>query len=471
MKKIFLLLLLGLGTLSCEDNLTEQPFSFITDQNFFRSERDAQTGLNAVYDVLRERSYYGENVIRLLEVNSDYVVPFALVSVYSIESDANTFSSANNLIRDWWRTIYRGVNRANLVIRRVPPVPGMSDAAKTRAVAEAKFLRALFYFDLVRSFGPVPLLTQPTEDLGNLRVERQPTAAVYAQIETDLKEAVAGLPASYTGADIGRATAGAAKAMLAKVYLTNKKWAEAAGLAGEVVKSNTYSLFPDYRDAFRPETKNGREHLFSVQFSCVDLAFGSAYSSFLAIDFTYPIGQTNQGNYFVTPAFANTFEPGDARKAVSVLTQRAGPDGKIYQQRFGIHTDKFWDDRPCGRGEARNNWPLLRYADVLLLYAEALNEVGGPTADAYGAINQVRTRAKLPALANLNQAQFRDAVALERALELSFEGHRRWDLLRTGKYQQAMQAAGVRTSPQYELFPIPLEERDVNPSLTQNTGF
>ncbi len=471
MKKLLSLLALCLSSLACEDNLAEQPFSFITDQNFYKSERDAQSGLNAVYDILRERSYYGESVIRLLEVNSDYVVPFALVSVYSIESDANTFSSANTLIRDWWRTIYRGVNRANSVIKRVPQVPGMSDTGKTRAVAEAKFLRALFYFDLVRSFGPVPLVTEPTENLDNLRPERQAITAVYTQIETDLKDAIAGLPVSYTGADIGRATSGAAKAMLAKVYLTNKKWAEAAQLSGEVVKSNTYSLFADYRDTFRPETKNGREHLFSVQFSCVDLAFGSPYSSFLAIDFTYPIGQINQGNYFIAPAFATAFDPADARKAVSVISQRAGPDGKVYQQRFGLATDKFWDDKPCGRGEARNNWPLLRYADVLLMYAEALNEAGGPTADAYGAINQVRTRAKLPALANLNQSQFRDAVAMERAFELSFEGHRRWDLLRTGKYQQAMQAAGVKTSPQYELFPIPLEERDVNPNLTQNTGF
>jgi len=340
----------------------------------------------------------------------------------------------------------------------------------------------LMYFNLVRAFGDVPLITTPTSDVVNVKRPRDGVDKIYGQIIQDLKEAEGVLPLKYTVAgEIGRATLGAAKSILAKVYLTLKDYTNAAAKAKEVIDSKAFSLVTNYKDVFLPEKKNGPEHIFSTQYSCVLNTYGSPMAEAFAIVFTYPIQQAG-GFHYVTPFHVNTYTPGDVRKEVNVVTEGRNPQtGAIVKPGAdqGPGSGKYWDPQACGRQQARNNFMVVRYADVLLMYAEALNELSGPTAEAYAAINQIRARARGGVavttgpqdLSGLTKEQFRDAVLQERSWELCFEGHRRWDLIRTGKYIEVLQKAGVPVEQKNLLYPIPQNEIDVNPALQQNPGY
>lgn len=467
---------------SCSKNLKEEPYSFLGEENSFESASDAVTALNAVYDRLRTiygSATYGLIMTNLADLNSEELMVREDGGATTLEIDKNLYTSFNPIFDNFYTNSYLLIDRANRVIINVPKI-NMDAAKKGRVVGEAKFLRALAYFNLVRAFGDVPLVIQPTTDVVNVAVARTSTDSVYAQILADLRDAEAAqLPDKYTAAgEVGRATIGAVKTLLAKVYLTRKDFANAAAKAKEVIDANTYKLFPDYKDIFVPENKNGMEHIFSVQYSCLRSDYGSPMARNFAIYFSYPINQDG-GAYQAYPAYADSYLPTDYRKKITIITEKVNPaTGALVQSRTGPHVDKYWDPSPCGANSARNNFIVLRYADVLLMYAEALNEINGPTAEAYDAINQVRTRARNgdPAaepqdLSGLTQEQFRDAVLQERSWELCYEGHRRWDLLRTGKYLSTMQAFGIPATEKNLLYPIPQNERDVNAALSQNTGY
>lgn len=476
---VFLFTGLLFGTLAagCKKNLTETPYSFLGETDSYKSPADAVTAINAVYD--RLRSFYGMPMLLLSDLNADDMTIRADGGASSVELDQNTYTAANGTFDGLYTNTYLFIDRANRVIKNVPQIT-MDAAQKTKIIGEAKFLRALGYFNLVRAFGPVPLVTAPTTDVVNVAIARSSVDSIYTQIINDLKDADnAALPAKYTAAgEVGRATSGAVKSILAKVYLTRKDWANAAAKAKEVIDGGNYSLFPDYKDIFTPENKNGREHIFSVQYSCVKNTYGSAMGLNFAIFFSWPVQQSG-GSCQADEKFVASYETGDYRKKVTIITQKVNPaTGSLVLSRTGSHMDKYWDPAPCGLDQARNNFMVVRYADVLLLYAEAVNEASGPTADAYGAINQVRTRARNgdatanpQNLSGLSKEQFRDAVANERNLELCFEGHRRWDLLRTDKYITTMQAAGLPAQAKNLLYPIPQNERDVNSALAQNDGY
>lgn len=461
-------------SVSCEDNLKEEPLSFLEESNSFKTASDATSALNAVYDRLKD--VYGMNMIDLADLNSDQC-EVREENGGGSEIHKNLFNSGTRVFDTFYTNSYALIDRANRVIGNVPGIT-MDTKLRDQIIGEARFLRALAYFNLVQAFGDVPLLTVVSNDVVNVEVPRDPAKAVYDQIVADLLEAEKVLPSKYTAAsEIGRATAGAAKSILAKVYLTRKEWANAAAKAKEVIDSRSYTLVPDYRDVFVPEKENGPEHIFSVQYSCVLPQYGSAMAENFAIYFSYPINLTG-GTYQVVPAYAGSFAPGDYRKTVTVIEEKTIANGTVVKSRTGPHTDKYWDPLACAAGKARNNFIVIRYADVLLMYAEALNESGGPTAEAYDAINQVRARARngaqptvLPDLKDLTQAQFRDSVYQERAWELSFEGHGRWDMLRTGRYQARMQKIGITADEKHLLYPIPVQEMDVNPALKQNPGY
>jgi hypothetical protein len=200
-----------------------------------------------------------------------------------------------------------------------------------------------------------------------------------------------------------------------------------------------------------------------------------------AIVFTYPVQQAG-GFHYVTPLHVNSYIVGDTRKDINVVTEGRNPQtGAIIRPGAdqGPGSNKYWDPLACGRGQARNNFMVIRYSDVLLIYAEALNELNGPSAEAYGAINQIRTRARGGVnvssgpqdLKTLSKDQFRDAILQERSWELCFEGHRRWDLIRTGKYIETLTKANVPVADKNLLYPIPQNEIDVNPGLKQNSGY
>lgn len=467
---IFSLLILA----SCEKNLEEKPLSFLEKSNSFNTAADANSAISGVYD--RLKGIYGMTMINLADLNGDEC-EVREDNGGGNEIHKNLFNSGTSIFDGFYTNSYVLIDRANRVINYVPNIT-MDATQRNQIVGEAKFLRALTYFNLVRAFGDVPLVTNISNDVVNVQIPRDPVEKVYRQILQDLKDAETVLPVKYTAANQnGRATLGAAKSILAKVYLTRKEWTNAAAKAKEVIDSKTYSLFADYRDIFLPEKENGAEHIFSIQYSCTLPQYGSPMAVNFAIYFSYPINLIG-GSYQVTPRQETSYLSGDYRKDVTVINEKKIANGTVVASRTGPHMDKYWDPLACGANAARNNFLVIRYADVLLMYAEALNEVGGPTTETYSAINQVRARARKGVatvepqdLKSLTQAQFRNAVLQERSWELCFEGHRRWDLLRTGRYLDAMKAIGVVAENKHLLYPIPLNEITVNSALTQNTGY
>jgi len=335
----------------------------------------------------------------------------------------------------------------------------------------------------VRLYGDVPLiLHNPSSiDVSQLQVARTPAAQVYAQIIADLKDAT-NLPKSYSGSDIGRATGGAAHSLLAKVYVTRQDWPDALTELNAVINGGYgYALFPNYLDAFQKATKNGVEHIFSVQF---ETNLGAVNSTqYLSESFT----SFNTGTFPIDiPADSSVyklFSANDARRPVtfySSVYNAATGQTVVFSNAYTPYFNKFVDYslNPLSiQAQSGINYPVIRYADILLLYAEVQNELNGaPTSDAYNAINQVRTRAKIANLTpGLDQSDFRDSVFLERRKEFIQEGHRWFDLARQGGtvLVDALHKIPAKSaaSAKNNLFPIPLVEIQVDPLLTQNPGY
>ncbi|WP_439415937.1 RagB/SusD family nutrient uptake outer membrane protein [Larkinella sp. GY13] len=460
---------------SCsEDYLNLSPPTTIPVGQYFKSQSDITAALNGAYGGLR--GYYG-SFFAMAEVPTDNTESNPRADSFIGDFDRYSWVVTNGTITGSWSSSYAIISRCNILIEKSEAIQ-MDAALKARYQAEAKFLRALMYFNLVRFFGDVPIvLTEINTEPEAYTYNREPVTKVYEQIEKDLLEAANVLPASYTGANIGRATSGAAHALLGKAYLTNKQFDKAAATLNKVITSQTYRLLPVYDDVFRANNGNNAEIVFSVQYTRTGNKEGSNFS----IDFA-PTGAgsdivtggnpgaVNQG----TLDLFNAFEAGDTRKNVSI--QRfTGGDNPYYTRKFL--------DQPPTTNESDNDWPVIRYADVLLMYAEALNETGNTT-DALVSLNQVRSRAGLAAKAGLSQEAFRLAVEQERRVELSFEAHRWFDLVRTGRLVPVMTAyvAKYRTAGGYlvgnyqfaankALYPIPFRERSLNPNLTQNPGY
>lgn len=471
----------------CKKFLEVAPKSNISDENYFKTSADATTALNAVYSALE--GIYNYYSWYFGDVAADEATNGSLTGgLYALD-----YSITNSAIQGFWRAAYQGINFANLVIRYVPAIP-MDSTLKTRYITEARFLRGLYYFDLVRAFGAVPEITDPTLDGNseNNRVGRTSVDSIYQLIIGDLDYASRNLPVSYPAADAGRATSGAADALLARVYLYQGDYQDARDKSLEIIKSNHYHLYPNYRDLFKIENKNGQEDIFSVQYKSGNaLGGGSDLTSQFA---------TRNPNILLNGAIAGeavaaekTFYnnyPEHYRKDITMLDSFPSPyypeitaKGKA---QVGPVCMKYWDPAYGSSIGGDANWKVIRYADVLLMFAEAENELNGPTPDAYDALNQVRKRARdangdgidqvdelasLPDISGVDKDGFQKAVWRERELELCFEGLRRWDLLRTGRYLNVMRAAGKPVEDKDILFPIPYNEILVNPALKQNPGY
>ncbi|MFI5138619.1 MAG: RagB/SusD family nutrient uptake outer membrane protein [Sphingobacteriales bacterium] len=486
--KIIIALTAIYGTFSSCRKLTENPNSVIVTSQFYKTSSDAQSAVNAVYSSLNsdpagDFPLYGRQLNLLVENGSDNQI----YSPSNTNPDVRalgtaTYVSANSRVQKIWQQLYYGINRANIAIDNIPAIQ-FDTTTRARLVRESKFVRALLYFNLVRLYGDVPLvLHNPnTIDVSALLVARTPASVVYAQIIADLTDAT-NLPKSYTGANIGRATGGAAHALLAKVYVTRQDWTDALTQLNDVINGGYgYALFPNYRDAFQKTTKNGVEHIFSVQFETNLGAVNSVQylsQSFASFNVgAFPSDIPADGTLY------KLFSSNDTRRAVTFYTTQYNPATgltSVYNSSYAPYFNKFVDyslSPLTNQAQSGINYPVIRYADVLLLYAEVQNEINGaPTADAYAAINQVRTRANVPNLTSaLNQTAFRDSVFLERRKEFIQEGHRWFDLVRQGGtvLVDALHTLPAKSaaSSKNTLFPIPLVEIQLNPKLTQNTGY
>lgn len=485
----YLFLFLAFGCLTaCQPDLNLSPAGTPATSTYYLTAADADAAVTGAYNLLRN-IYRDEIIVTPNVVAADDGIPFLTGNADRVALWRYGLVPTNTFTGNIWSNAYAAIQRSNVAIARIPGI-SMDETLKGRLVGEAKFLRALHYFNLVRFFGEIPLVKGETTTLEGVEVPRSPLPDVYALIETDLKDAETVLPKSYPAADAGRATLGAAKGLLAKVYLTRAGatagspfWAQAAAKAKEVADGGGYDLWASYADVFELKNRGGKESLFEVLF-VTDLA-GTNFSTGYAPRGAPVVPNNGSGIFRVSKSLFDGYSALDKRRDVTFLTSYTNPANGQKVELSTENTDparavSFWklaDLTAKVAGNAGKSFPLLRFSDVLLIQAEALSEAnGGPTADAYAALNRVRVRAGLAPLSGLSAAQFKDAVLQERRLELCFEGNRWFDLARTGRLVEAVKAEtsfgrNPTIQPFNALFPIPQREIDANPALRQTQGY
>ena len=482
-----LTLVLAGASSACSDMLTENPRDRISTEAFFQTAADAKAGIAATYRPLSTGALWGTNLQWALNAATDEsrVGPEEenpnIVALTQLSwTTTNPYIAGSNASGGAWAGLYQMITRANLVLDKVPGIT-MDETQKAQILGEAKFLRALGYFYLVRLYGDVPLVLTP-EDQTALG-PRTAQADVFAQIVKDATEAEAALPPSWGATDKGRATKASADALLAEQYLWRKDWPNAATNAKKIIDSGLYGLQANYLNAFLPGSQNRNEEVFAAQSSS---ATGAPAIDIAAWEYPRNMNPNSNGGWGTwqpLQSFIDSYPSGDYRKEVSFFTSGLDPSGKVVT--FLPHVYKF---RPTARpGQQDVNWPIYRYADVLLMYAEALNEQG-QTAAAIGMVNQIRARARngtgaenraspadLPT--SLSQSAARAAIFDERKWELAYEGKRWFDLVRQGfnVFQAAENAdptvIPANIQPSRMVWPIPQAQIDLNPNLTQNPGY
>lgn len=493
---LFACLAIFLSLSACDSFLVEDNNSSITQDNYYANASQAQSAVDGIYENLRtftNSTGYGEAIW----VSIDLLVGHANTNG---QSDRNREFINHNAGTDHpvfsnvWDNFYNGIANANVAIANIPDVE-MDEAAKQRLLGEARFLRAFYYFQLVRLYGDIPLITEPIDASSEqLYPENTSIDSVYTQIVDDLTAAEqAGLPAVSTE---GRASTGAVKSVLANVYLTmagfplergNEYYQLAADKAEEVIDSNNYSLFEDYQYLHDRAHKNGAEFIFQVQYEG-----GIVTNGITPLVTPENEGITTFGDEFgsIRPIdpFINTYEEGDKRTEEKefYFTNYTLPDGSV--QQFGEYAiyKHFLEEAAnpeSGDQQGDNNWTVMRLPEIMLIYAEAINEAnGGPTQKAYDQINAIRERAELDPLSNLSQSEFRQAVWRERYHELSFENKAYHDIQRThmvfdlenNRFVDAFSyenTQGTTFTEKYMLWAIPSNEMQTNPNLKQNPGW
>ncbi|MEB8344760.1 RagB/SusD family nutrient uptake outer membrane protein [Flavobacteriaceae bacterium KMM 6898] len=475
--------LIGAVAISCSDSFVDVD-SFDEDtESFFNSEEDYQSALIGAYDLLQS-TYLN---VMLGEIASDNTLAGgeSATDVPGIqEVDNMTHTPINSQLRDIWSWMFAGVNRANYILEFKDKT---EFAGKEQVLAEATFLRAYYYFELVKWFGDVPLSVDKRLLFGDQDIaERTPKSEVYAQIELDLIFAAANLPAVQS--ETGRATKGAAQALLGKVYLYQNKFTEAASVLEEVITSGPYDLVTDYNSIFEQGGENNIESVFEVQytdvegagFGCLQCSEGNVAVGFNGIrNYTGPDFDSGFSFNVPTQEAYDAFETGDIRRDVAVLNIVTWADqtGATYVEGFehtGFYNRKYIARKgDLNTGDANltnpNNYRAIRFADVLLMAAEANNrKTASDDIKAQTYLNRVRDRAELDPIVATG-ASLTNAIYDERRVELMGEGHRFFDLVRTGNAAQVI--TGFSTG-KNELFPIPSIEIELTGNRwAQNQGY
>ncbi|MFD1143740.1 RagB/SusD family nutrient uptake outer membrane protein [Larkinella insperata] len=477
-KKVFLLLFLAATVSSCKDFLALTPEHQISDQTFYKSQNDFETALLGVYSTFRGL-FSSSTVLYLTELSTDNAeIQWSSPSANEMQMDQNAVVSTNGFIQGVWNTCLYTISRSNAIINRIDAVD-FDPATKDRIKGEARFLRAYSYFYLVRLFGNVPLIQQEFSSPAQVAaadLSLKPAEQIYEEILRDLSEAETLLPAS-TPTDRTRASRLMVKAVLGKVYLTRKNYDLAAAKLKEVIEANQYALVANYRTLFTNGNNNLSESLFEVQFA-PGRSIGNNFSALFTPAITsMAIFQSNlqgAGRIVPTQDIIRAYEPGDLRKAASTSDSVILINGRKSYSPYGL---KFVDFRAIDLSDGSVTFTEMRYADVLLMYAEVLNEQG-KTTEALPFINPIRKRAGLTDLTGLNQAALRLALEKERRVEFLHEGQRWFDLVRTGRAQPVLNAHFASQNLSFRLddfeliFPIPQNEVDLNPTtIKQNPGY
>ncbi|MEQ9443230.1 MAG: RagB/SusD family nutrient uptake outer membrane protein [Cyclobacteriaceae bacterium] len=472
-----------LGLFACSDEeLDLYPKTEITEGNFYQTEdqlilavNDVYRQMGNIYDAGGIADLYGE-----LRSDNTYIEFTGGSTTFAEEISGFWIATNNGKIATAWETCYNAVFICNNAIARLEAteVEFSDPALKERLKAEATFVRSLIFFNMVRAWGPIPLPLQPLSPEESYDYLREDEATVYQQLISDLMYVKSVLPESYTGGDVGRVTKYGASAVLAKVYLTQGDAAKAQAELLEIINSGMFSLdanadgtvnADDYRYLFQPDTKNSQASLLEVQYLDGENAVNSnhqfEYTPFHWAFHLPDLNETYRGNGMNTPTadIINEFELADTvRKGVSVYPGYMNLDTEQFVDY--PFTMKFYDPNWRYAGQ---NFEVIRYADILLMYAEVTQD---PTY-----LNMVRARVGLPGYGEAGYpAEYNtlaQAIEHERRMELCFEFHRFFDLVRTGRAEAVMQAKGFPVNQNKLLFPIPLRAIDVNPALQQNTGY
>ena len=482
----------GLSSLpSCKKFLQKDLQGSMTQESFPVSASDALLATNAIYTTTREW-YYHSGGYPILDIMSDDARkgsnPSDQLSTVGPYDTFKITTTQDGLDR-WWAEMYVGIKRANVVIEKVPLIT-MDTALQNRYLAEAHFLRGLFYFDMARAWGGVPLVTSTNPPL---KLGRSSESETFALVIADLKYAESHLPlrSGYEAKDAGRATQGAAQALLARVYLFKSDFQNAALYAMKVISSNQYSLEPDFIDANGVNGNTGPESVFEVGAMPFDGTEGGGdqYANTQGVR-----GTPNRGWGFNRPTIdlMNSFELGDPRVKGTVIFLHDTIDGVVILGdgstpvvtkdsagniiEIQCYSRKVWTPGTNTASQWGHHRRLIRYADVLLMAAEALNENGDPN-NALVYLNMIRARARggisgiLPDITTTDKNQLRDIIFNERRHELAMEGWRFWDLIRTGRASSILGPLGFITGT-HEHLPIPQNEIDISQgSLTQNPGY
>jgi tetratricopeptide (TPR) repeat protein len=502
MKNIYKIAVLAgvLSIVSCKKSFLDlsDPTKKTADK-FYQSEDEIRQAVSGAYSSLQSH------------VNSQYIFAEMSSDNTTIQLDpsdrgqtdrAEAFefwnvTATNVNVADLYNQSYNALYNINYALSKIGGVTAISQQKKDQYQAELEFMRAYYYFNLVRYFGPVVLITEPLASSSDaFQTKRSSEKEVYDQIIKDLTDAAAKLPAKseYSAADVGRASKGAALGLLGKVYLTTKDYAKAESTLRQILPMG-YVLVGDYAAVFDPKSKNNSESLFEVQYQG-----GNNLGEWSSFIYSFaPRGSAGaitgfptsrpQGWNIPTKNMIAEFEPNDERKAVSLQEGYTNGDGVF----VAIPYVNKYNHPHTIAGRTDDNWPVLRYSDVLLMLAEAINEQTGP-GDAYQYINKVRERAHLIGLNGLSQDAFRAAIRHERRVELAFENDRWFDLKRAftnaqmitllnahgqaEKTQPTVDRGGVPFSPNdykfdgYEaLYPIPDRQLFLDKNLIQNPGY
>jgi len=470
--------ILGLaGVSSCtESYLDVTPQGQPQSEQFFTNQEQALQGVNAIYGKLRDWNLIAFNWLAVTTLTSDDAEKGSVPGDAAFLDDYTFFrmTATTGPAEGYWAGQFQGINLCNQVITKVPSID-MDATLRNRLVAEAQFVRAYHYFNLVRAFGGVPLHTKPAETEDELNPVRASQDEVYALIVSDLTAAAAVLPQTYSASDVGRATKGAALSLLAKVKLYQKQWADVVTLTDQV-QGMGYSLAPDFYQMFRVAGENGPESIFEVQTQTLAGNCDASNSQWAEVQGPRP--QYGWGFFNPTADLENAFEPGDKRKIGTILARgTVTPSGdsvtaKSSNPRYNMKAYVPNSvTKACSYGRDQNI-RILRLGDVLLMNAEAANELG-QTAKALASVNRIRARAGLAPLAStLSQEALRQAIYKERRLELALEnGDRFFDLVRQGRAATVLASKGFKAG-KNELMPIPQSQITLSGGrLTQNPGY
>ena len=471
------------GMIACSDEkLDLYPKTEITEGNFYQTEdqlilavNDVYRQMGRIYDAGGIADIYGE-----LRSDNTYIEFTGGSTTFAEEISGFWISTNNGKVSNTWETCYNAIFICNNAIDQLEKteVEFSDPVLKERLKAEATFVRSLVFFNMVRAWGAIPLPLKPLTPDESYNYLREDEDVVYQQIISDLMYAKSTLPASYTGGEVGRVTKYGAAAVLAKAYLTMGDKAKAQAELEEIINSGLYSLdanadgtvnADDYKYIFMPDTKNSQSSLVEVQYlkgeNAVNSGHQQEYTPFHWAFHLPALNETFRGNGMNTPTqdIMSEFEPADTvRKNISVYPGYVNLDtDQFVDYPF---TMKFYDPNWRYAGQ---NFEVIRYADILLMYAEVTED---PTY-----LNMVRARVGLPGYGEPGYPAEYNTLALaiehERRMELCFEFHRFFDLVRTGRAVAVMQAKGFDVNDNKLLFPVPLRAIDVNPQLSQNTGY